>query len=105
MTVQELNDLSWKDLQCLDTPSRKPLYDGYIFMGDGGKKSFAQCYMLHKLLEEAFESLNSLQQNGLYGYERNVVNEINDNRNLVAVVQQISTALLGHEVKFIGKEK
>lgn len=73
-----------------------------IFMGNG-EFSMAQCYQVHKLVEECISTLNGIQQEGLQGYVVDV-NNVNDgeyeiNRN----VEQIVLALTGQKIKLKDK--
>lgn len=72
----------------------KTQFKEQIFMGNG-VNSMADSYAIHILVEEPLEAINTIQQQGLYGYTPNQ-DEIDESQAIIdRNVNQIVIALTG----------
>lgn len=69
-----------------------------IFMGSG-EQSMAQCYEMICILQDALGTLNSLQQQGLNGYDVNWQEIEESKEELTYNVQRLVLGLTGKKVK------
>jgi hypothetical protein len=77
-------------------------FKAQIFMGNG-HFSMAECYQVHKLVEECIETLGGVQQEGLQGSEVNKSNLIEAEYDVNRKVEQIVLALTGQRIKIKDK--